>query len=301
MKQQLSHAKSTYGPASGKSFPSALDSFLAIQLPQAGGPMTRKHLVAELIQLFKQYHPNTERLQQGQMPWVATHKDDKLRFGHSVKSSQLTQVYLTPTPASEISDRANGKKLRDIKIARVASLCQEAYQQDAVLTNAEIAVILKTTAPTVSKYIRTWEEEHATMLPRRGTIHDLGPTLTHKKEICRAIFLEGKSVTETMRETYHSAQAIHRYISMFKRVLTCRKNGLDHESTRYALHISKRLCQEYFDLIDLFAQENIGIEALLKTDIPTLKEEQTRERHQQQRPPSAPSSDVAIIDENIPF
>lgn len=301
MKQQLSHSASTYGPASGKSFPGALDSFLAIQLPQAGGPMTRKHLVAELIQLFEQYHPHAERLQQGQMPWVATHKDDKLRYGHSVATSQLTQVYLTPTPVGEIADRANGKKLREIKIERVASLCQEAYRQDGVLTNAELALLLKTTPTTVGKYIRIWEEEHGTMLPRRGTIHDLGPTLTHKKEICRAIFLEGKSVSETMRETYHSAQAIHRYISTFKRVLTCRKNGLDQESTRYALHMSKRLCQEYFDLIDLFATENIGLDDLLKTSVPTLKEEQAQDRRLQQTPPPATSSDVALTDKDIPF
>lgn len=298
MKQSLSTAVSTYGPAAGKSFAGALDSFFANELPQVGGAMTRKHIVAHILQMIEQYYPKSERLQQGQMPWVATHKDDKLRYGHSVDTSQLTQVYLTPTPASEISDRAHGKRLRDIKIERVASLCKEAYAQDGVLTNAEIAIMLKTTPTTVGKYIRIWEQEHGEQLPRRGTIHDLGPTLTHKKEICHALFLEGKSVGDVMRETYHSAQAIHRYISAFKRVLTCRKNGLDQEPTRYALRMSRRLCQEYFDLIDLFAEENVGLNELLNARIQTLKEEQARQRRQ---PPAAPSSDVAITDDDIPF
>lgn len=297
MKSSLSSAASIYGPAAGKSFSGALDSFFANELPQVGGAMTRKHIVAHILQMIEQYYPRSERLQQGQMPWVATHKDDKLRYGHSVDASKLTQVYLTPTPASELSDRANGKKLREIKVERVASLCKEAYAQDAVLTNAEIAIMLKTTPTTVGKYIRLWEEENAELLPRRGTIHDLGPTLTHKKEICRATFLEGKTIGDVMRETYHSAQAIHRYISTFKRVLTCRKNGLDQESTQYALRMSKKLCQEYFDLIELFAEENVALEALLQAEIPTLKEEEASQRLQ----PPTPSPDVTITDDDIPF
>lgn len=255
MKTSLSYATSTYGPAACKTLTGAIDSFFANELPQIGGAMTRRHIVAFIMQLIDDYIPKSERLQQGQMPWVATHKDDKLRFGHSVDTSKLTQVYLTPTPVSEIKERADGKHLRDIKIDRVASLCQEAFAQDGVLTNAEIAIMLKTTPTTVGKYIRAWEEKHGRLLPRRGTIHDLGPSLTHKKEICQALFLEGKTVGDIMRETDHSEEAIHRYISMFKRVLTCRKKGLDQESTRYAVSISKRLCQEYYDLIDLFAEE----------------------------------------------
>jgi hypothetical protein len=31
-------------------------------------------------------------------------------------------------------------------------------------------------------------------VPRRGTLYDMGPTLTHKKPIIRKLFLEGKSV-----------------------------------------------------------------------------------------------------------
>lgn len=298
LKQSLSSAASTYGPATSKTFAGALDSFFANELPQAGGAMTRKHLVAHILQMIDQYYPKGDRLQQGQMPWVATHKDDKLRYGHKVETSHLIQVYLTPTPISELSDRAAGKHLRDIKIERVASLCKEAFAQNGVLTNAEIALILKTSTSTVGKYIRIWESDHGELLPRRGTIHDLGPTLTHKKEICHAIFLEGKSVGDVMRLTTHSAEAIHRYISAFKRVLTCRKKGFDQTTTCFTLRMSTRLCKEYFDLIDLFAKENVGLDDLLKANITTLKEEQARQR---QLPPAGPSPKVDSPINDIPF
>lgn len=240
--------------------------------------MTRRKLVSIISDLVDQFFPKGERLHQGQMPWVATHKNDRLRYGQAISESQVTHVYLTPTPASEIIDRAKGKKLRDIKIERAASLCLEAYEQDAVLTNAEIAVMLKTTPSTISKYIRIWEEENGRLLPRRGTIHDLGPTLTHKKEICHAMFFKGKTVSEIMREHYHSAQAIHRYINTFKRILICRKKGFDQEQACYTVHISKRLCAEYYDLMDAFAEDNITLDQLINTPIISKREEIAQNR-----------------------
>jgi hypothetical protein len=68
--------------------------------------------------------------------------------------------------------------------------------------------MLKAGPTTVGKYIAYWETEHHKLLPRRGTIHDMRPTLTHKKEICRLHFLEGKTVSETVRLTKHSTHAI---------------------------------------------------------------------------------------------
>ena len=86
------------------------------------------------------------------------------------------------------------------------------------MTNAEVAILLKISSPTISKYVREWEEITNTLVPRRGTIHDMGRSLTHKVEIINKLFLEGKSVEQVSRETYHSPAAIHRYIILKKAV-----------------------------------------------------------------------------------
>ena len=94
------------------------------------------------------------------------------------------------------------------------------------MTNVEVAVLLKIAPKTVSEYVREWQTEHGQLLPRRGTIHDMGPTLTHKETIIRKLFLEGKSVEQVCRETHHSPEAIHRYIRAFRQVLLLRRNEL---------------------------------------------------------------------------
>jgi hypothetical protein len=110
-----------------------------------------------------------------------------------------------------------------MKKEAVARLHNQAYEQDGCLTNAETAVLLKISPATVGKYIKEWETENNTVVPRRGTIHYIGPSLTHKKIIIEKLFIEKKTVQQVSRETYHSLQAIQRYISTFKQVLLCRK------------------------------------------------------------------------------
>jgi hypothetical protein len=132
------------------------------------------------------------------------------------------------------------------------------------MTRDSSPVGISTTPTTIGKYIAQWQEEHGKLLPRRGTIHDMGPTLTHKKEICRLLFLEGKTVSETVRLTKHSTHAIDRYITNFRQVFTCKTKGLTVEETARATKLSPRLVGEYHQLFDEYAVTNKKFEALLK-------------------------------------
>ena len=100
-------------------------------------------------------------------------------------------------------------------------------------------------------------------LPTRGTIHDIGPSVTHKKKIIEKLFLEGKTVEDVMREASHSADAVHRYIVAFKQVVLCPKKGLHSGEIAFAVNMSIRLVEEYQRLIEAFAQRNPSFERSL--------------------------------------
>ena len=63
-----------------------------------------------------------------------------------------------------------------------------------------------------------------------------------------------------MRETHHSADAVHRYIVAFKQVVLCRKKGLHAGEIAFAVNMSIRLVEEYEELIDEFRQRNPSFE-----------------------------------------
>ena len=142
-----------------------------------------------------------------------------------------------------VSELANGKNLKDIKQEATVRLFQQAYEQGGCMTNAEVALLLKISPTTVSKYIRLWEECSNQVVPRRGSIHDMGPTLTHKRIIIHKLFIEKKPVQQVARETYHSFHAIQRYIGTFKQILLCKTKKNDHGGNRLCSETIQKACK----------------------------------------------------------
>ena len=270
MSKRLTEQAATYGPQEFKNFPGALNAFFSTECPQLGGLRTRQVLVHAIVDMIARFYPQTTHLQPGQTPWVTVDKDEKASYGKRMSETRLTSVVLDLIPAHEATERKGGKKLREIKKEAVARLFTQAYEQGGCLTNVETALLLKMSPSTVSTYTREWEQAHNLLLPRRGTIHDMGPTLTHKKEIIERLFLQGKSVEQVMRETYHSAEAITRYVVAFKQVLLCQRKGLATEEIAFAVKMSKRLVAEYQRLITELAEKNPSLDQLIEDALGSL-------------------------------
>lgn len=263
MNKTLTSAQATYMPQSYKSFEGALEAFLAEQCPQIGGQLTRRVLVQGISGMVSKFYPETSHLRQGQVVWPTVHREEKSSYGKSIRNTELTPVVLDLVRSEDSVERAEGRRWRDMKKEAVARLCVQAYEQNGCLCAAELSILLKLSMPTVCRYIREWEIEHKTTLPRRGSIHDIGPTLTHKKIILYKLFIEQKSVQQTSRETYHSLQAIQRYISTFRQVLLCIQKGMTTEQIAFATGRTKRLIKEYELILDEYRKTNYNMNYLL--------------------------------------
>ena len=255
MSERIQHARDTFGPQLFKTFEGALNSFMEAECPQLGGLRTRQTLVGAIAELVHAHFPSTSHLGQGQIRWTAVHKDERSSYGKTISQSRLTPVVLDLLPTSEIEARAQGAKLREVKKEAVARLFTQTYQQSGVLTNAEVALLLKLSAGTVGTYRREWEKQHERLLPTRGSIHDMGPTLTHKKIILQKLIFEGKTVEVVCRETDHSPEAVLRYATNFKQVLMCQSKGLDVTQTAFATKLSTRLIEEHRALAEEYRQQ----------------------------------------------
>jgi hypothetical protein len=254
----------TYGPAAQKTFTGALEAFFASEFPQLAGERARRSVVQGIVEMVHRFFPATSHLRQGQTTWISVAKNEVSSYGKTITETRMVPVIVTMLAEDEAQQRRDGKRLRDIKRESVARVCLEIDQQGGCVTASELAIMFKTTSTTVGKYIAHWEAENGKLLPRRGTIHDMGPTLTHKKEICRLLFIEGKTVTQVIHLTKHSARAIERYINNFRQVFSCKTNGLTVQETALATKLSQRLIEEYHRLFNDYAITHAKFDALLK-------------------------------------
>ncbi|MFA6716884.1 MAG: DUF1670 domain-containing protein [Victivallaceae bacterium] len=267
MKQHITNNQAAFNPQFYKSFMGALEAFFAQECPQIAGFRTRQVLVKTINDMVLQFFPETNHLRPGQISWPTVHKNEKGSYGKSIKNTRLTNVVLDLVQSQDAMDRAKGRKLREIKKEAAERICRQAFEQDGCMTNAEIAIILKISQPTVSKYISEIETESQTVLPRRGTIHDMGPSLTHKKIIINKLFIEQKTVQQVSRETYHSVRAIERYIVAFKQILLCRQKGMNTDEIAFSVRKTKRLVKEYEKIIEEYREKSYILEKLLNLEI----------------------------------
>jgi len=233
-----------------KGFKSALDLFLTEQVPQLGGSLTRKPIIEAIIAMFELYYPATERMKMGQMVWMAIAESETAGYGKSLDKCKQQPVIVDVINDTDIDDLLSGisKMERTKKVA--VRLFNQAYEQKGVFTHGDVGSILRLSPGTISKYVVAYEKETGIVVPRRGNIHDMGPTLTHKVMICTKMFREGKTVEQTARETNHSEAAVVRYGNDFRRVLACRKDNLDLDKTAFATGLSKSLVKQYLDMMN---------------------------------------------------
>jgi predicted transcriptional regulator len=267
MKRHITDNQAVFNPQMYKCFTGALGAFFEQECPQLGGFRTRQVLVKTINDMVLRFFPETNHLRPGQITWPTVHKNEKGSYGKSIKNTRLTNVVLDLVQTQDAMDRGNGKKLREIKKEATGRICRQAFEQDGCMTNAEIAILLKIAPATVSKYISEIETENQTVLPRRGTIHDMGPSLTHKKIIINKLFIEQKTVQQVSRETYHSVRAIERYIVAFKQILLCRQKGMNTDEIAFSVRKTRRLVKEYEKIIDEYREKSYILEKLLNLEI----------------------------------
>jgi hypothetical protein len=248
-------------PQQIKSFPGALNAFLSNECPQLGGQRTRQVLVQAIVEMIERFYPPSTHLRPGQTPWVTVDKDAKGSYGKHMSQTRLTSVVLDLIPATEATERKDGKKLREIKKDAVAGLFTQAYEQGGCLTNVETALLLKMLPSTVSKYTREWERENDTLLPRRGPIHNMGPTLTHKKEIigCGSSCRANPSSRSCARPTTEPK---------LSRVTSWPSSRC--AETAFAVKMSKRLVEEYHRLITELASKSPSLDQSIEDSVGSL-------------------------------
>lgn len=271
MKSSKTSVEAQFGPLQKKTFGAALALFLEQQCPQMGGHLTRQVIVDNIQELVDKFYPPNTHLRMGQVMWPAVDENEKASYGKTIEKTKIKPVFVDMIAPEDIEAVLQGEKKMRIRQRATVRIFQQAKAQGGVLTGVDVATMMRLSPATISRYVRDWEKEHQTIVPRRGTVHDMGRSVTHKRQICYKMIVEGKSVEETARETNHSPEAITRYVKDYKRILSCLHKGLTPKETAFVVKVSEKLVFEYVNLIQenqVDINEQIGQDGCIFDDIP---------------------------------
>lgn len=229
----------------------AIINFFAREFSGHFGPIVRENIADTLIEIFEQNVPQTNRIKHGQMFWNALDKNTRA----DSPNRKYVPVILTLVTEQDINLFEKAKPITAIRKQVIARMISEAYEQGGVLSMRDISLILSTSDSLVSTRRIEYEQENKTVLPHTGVIHDMGSSITHKKQIVFKHVVEKKSTNIVARETNHSQKAVDHYIRDYHRVKTLVDDDKDIDFIHIATKIAKPVILQYQDIINKYVKE----------------------------------------------
>ena len=133
---------------------------------------------------------------------------------------------------------------------KVERWTNQAFDQGALLSQLDMAVLLTLDVSTTGQYVREYNSLYGRHLPTRGAIQLIGDGQTHKQEII-GLYVKGYLVPTICQRTNHSRDAVERYIRDFESVKLLSTKFDDVDTISRIIRLSPSVVKQYLDLIPL--------------------------------------------------
>ncbi len=254
-----------YAACQRKTFRSAVGHFLQTEFPATFGPTVTELFAEHVDALYEQFHPPRTRLSSGQVLWVAVAASHRPHGDNRIEQLPLVPVVLDLVTTKDIDDTMTPNNRRRLRTQKIVRLFRQAFAQGGVLSQADVSLLLHVSRDVVGAALAEHQQNTGEILPSRGSIHDLGPTVTHKAVICYKRLVEKKETSQVARETFHSPREVEYYVQCLRRVRLCQQMRLRPEDTALVTRHSLPLVKEYLKLI-----ETLDLNSLLPPEpVPT--------------------------------
>jgi hypothetical protein len=204
-------------------------------------------IVADLCETIRHYYARAGELEPGQLLYNAPAVGERAGRGKTIAKTKLVPVRLTIIADEDLEAIRSGARAARRREIRVRRLTLEAYEQGGLLSQADIGLVTGYSPGAVS--VTAVElRRRGEYLPLRGYIADMGSFPTHKAAIIR-LYLSGLTTPDIAARTYHSKEAVDRYIRGFERVRLLARNYA-REELPLLTGMSVSLTDQYLALLD---------------------------------------------------
>ena len=144
--------------------------------------------------------------------------------------------------------------LAGLRRHRLQRITRQAYEQGALLSYEDIAMILTTSPSTIKRDVAHLKKT-GKFIMTRGAKLDMGPGISHKTEIIE-LYFKGYTFTEIETKTNHSELSVKRYLADFLQIASLINQNFSHNQIRLIAQKSDRLVREYSQLFEFYKKQD---------------------------------------------
>lgn len=201
--------------------------------------------------LYFQEHANIE-LSSGEVAYEAVAAEEPA--SKHIRLTRKVTVRLKLLDFSSDLETLVSYGLAGLRRHRLARLTRQAYDQGALLSYEDLAMLLTTSPATVKRDAAHLRHE-GQFIMTRGTKKDMGPGLSHKTVILD-LYFKGYAFTDIERITNHSETSVQRYLADFLQVASLYRQDFAPNQIRLISQKSERLVREYIQLYETYHQQD---------------------------------------------
>lgn len=250
MTSKGTHRSRNFSPLREKSLVSALVQLLVTKFGYGPKVIFAEQIVEHVLATIDAFVKPASLLKPGQMLWIAVADDGRKHTFKSMKDIPQVPVILDVLTAADLKALADDVDFTTVRRRRHARLLDQAYTQGGALAHTDLSAITLTPEWVVAKDIARTQEDEDRLLPHRGTVHDVGPTLTHKTDVARLLeagYLEPDIARKL--SPVHNLRSVERYAQVYKNVIKLLESNLAPGEISGILSISQRLLDTYIAIV----------------------------------------------------
>lgn len=250
MKKRRTDRQETYEPMRDKTLKNVLRHQFVTEFGYENKVIFAEAMIERILETVASFTKGADLLQPGQMLWMAVPNDGRKHTKKRMRDTPQVPVILDLVIDDDLSGLAQGQSYVSVRRRRQARLLDQALAQGGVLAQSDLAAITLQQRRNVAKDIKRYQKENGRILPYRGSVQDVGSTLTHKVEVIR-LFEAGYLEPDICQKLSvpHDLTAVENYVQTYKNVLKLLQNDFSPVNIAGILRISKSLVDSYLEII----------------------------------------------------
>jgi hypothetical protein len=251
MKGRRTDRQETFSPLRDKTLSSVLCQLFVQEFGYGNKVPFAQVMIERILETIDSFVRPTAHLRPGQLLWMAVAYDGRKHAMKAMQQIPQVPVILDLVTDEELQELADGEKWAVVRRHRHARLLKQAFEQGGVLAQSDLAAISLRHHATIQHDIADVQNGHQCLLPYRGAIQDVGPTLTHKVQVA-SLLEAGHLEPEICRllSPVHDLKSVERYAQTYKNVLKLVDRGLAPNEISCILQIGMRLVSAYIDIVN---------------------------------------------------